>query len=298
MYLGAANCISFQDSFLADAPWASLKEINEESKLLGPNYKQYVKPAAIRRMSTVLKMGAAGGSECLKQAGFQKTDAIIVGSGLGCVRDTLRFLKAVYEEDENTLSPTAFIQSTHNSIAGQLALMLGNHNYNMTHVQGNLSLAYALSDAELLINEGDAETVLVGGVDEKTEELTELLSGLANTANYSLPRIGEGAAFFMASKQKLNSSVARMEKLEMTAPSSVDADLILTNAPGKFDRAFNYIPFSGEHFTSVGFGLYLGMKALEKGSIDCSDLKVAEVKSVLVHHGLFGQETSITLEKV
>ncbi len=298
MYLGAANCISFQDTFLSDNPWNALTTINEETKLIGPNYREYVKPAAIRRMSSVLKMGAAGGAECLKQSGLQQTDAIIVGSGLGCVRDTLRFLKAVYEEDESTLSPTAFIQSTHNSIAGQLALMLGNHNYNMTHVQGNLSLAYALSDAELLINEGDAETVLVGGVDEKTDELVELLAGLADTANYPIPKVGEGAAFFMASKEKLSSSVARMTKLEMTAPSSVETDLVITNEPSKFDDAFDYTTFSGEHFTSVGFGLYLGLEALKKESVDSSFLKVSDVKRVLVHNNLFGQEMSISLEKV
>ena len=203
MYLGAPTCISFQDTFGSDNPWTYLVQVNEESQLLHPNYKEYVKPAMLRRMSSALKMGVAGGTESIRKAGITNADAISVGTGLGCVRDTLKFLKAVYQNGEGGLSPTAFIQSTHNSIAGQLALMLGNHGYNMTHVQGALSLGYALSDAELLLAENDAETVLVGAVDEKTDELVELLLKLSATAGYPMPIVGEGGAFFLASKQKL-----------------------------------------------------------------------------------------------
>lgn len=294
MYLGAATCISFQDTFGNENPWNSLVEINGETQLVQPDYKEFVSPAALRRMSSVLKMGAAGGKSCLTKAGLENADAITVGTGLGCVRDTLKFLKAVYEDGEGGLSPTAFIQSTHNSIAGQLALMLGNHGYNMTHVQGALSLGYALSDAELLIGEGDAETVLVGAVDEKTYELVELLSKLAGTANYALPTVGEGGAFFLASKKKLNSSVAKMTALNLSGKLHEEADLVLSNTIEGFD----YTQFSGEHFTSVGFGLFLALKAFEAGKIDNPYVSFDHPKRILVHHKLFGQEMSILLERI
>lgn len=294
MYLGAATCISFQDTFGNENPWNSLVEINGETQLVQPDYKEFVSPAALRRMSSVLKMGAAGGKSCLDKAGLENADAITVGTGLGCVRDTLKFLKAVYEDGEGGLSPTAFIQSTHNSIAGQLALMLGNHGYNMTHVQGALSLGFALSDAELLIGEGDAETVLVGAVDEKTDELVELLSKLAGTVSYKLPTIGEGGAFFLASKEKLNSSVAKMTALSLSGKLEVDADLVLSNA----NEGFNYIPFSGEHFTSVGFGLFMALKAFEAGKVDNPYVSFDRPTRILVHHQLLGQEMSILLEKL
>ncbi|MCF8277751.1 MAG: beta-ketoacyl synthase chain length factor [Flavobacteriales bacterium] len=294
MYLGAATCISFQDTFGNENPWSSLAAINGETQLVQPDYKEFVSPAALRRMSSVLKMGAAGGKSCLYKAGLENADAITVGTGLGCVRDTLKFLKAVYEDGEGGLSPTAFIQSTHNSIAGQLALMLGNHGYNMTHVQGGLSLAYALSDAELLIGEGDAETVLVGAVDEKTEELVELLSKLADTVSYKLPEVGEGGAFFLASKEKLNSSVAKMVGLNLSGKLEVDADLVLSNT----DQGFNYTQFSGEHFTSVGFGLFMALKAFELGKVDNGHISFDHPTRILVHHKLLGQEMSILLEKL
>ena len=293
MYLGAASCISYQDTIGDENPWNLLTELNAESQLVQPNYKEFVKPALLRRMSSALKMGVAGGKLSLQKAGLENCEAITVGTGLGCVRDTLKFMKVMYEEAETGLSPTSFIQSTHNSIAGQIALMLGNHGYNMTHVQGGLSLGYALSDAELLIGEGDAKTVLVGAVDEKTEELVALLTKLAATANYDLPAIGEGGAFFLASKEKLSSSVAKIVELSMTDAINAEADVVLSNT----DEGFDYVNYSGEHFTSAGFGLFLALKAFEAGTVKVNGASI-EPKSVLVRHSLFGQEFSILLEKV
>lgn len=292
MYLGAASCISFQDTIGEENPWNVLTELSSESQLVQTNYKEFVKPALLRRMSSALKMGVAGGKSSLQKAGLENCDAITVGTGLGCVRDTLKFMKVMYEEAETGLSPTSFIQSTHNSIAGQIALMLGNHGYNMTHVQGSLSLGYALSDAELLIGEGDAETVLVGAVDEKTDELVELLSKLSATASYDLPLIGEGGAFFLASKDKLSSSVARVVELSMTKAVNANADLVLSNT----NEGFNYIKYSGEHFTSAGFGLFMALKAYEARTVNVNGTSI-EPKSILVRHSLFGQELSILLEK-
>jgi 3-oxoacyl-[acyl-carrier-protein] synthase II len=294
MYLGAPTCISFQDTFGNENPWNSLELVTAESQLIQPNYKEYVSPASLRRMSTVLKMGVAGGKSSLQHSGLESCDAITVGTGLGCVRDTLKFLKAVYTNQESGLSPTAFIQSTHNSIAGQLALLLGNHGYNMTHVQGALSLGYALSDAELLIGEGDAKTVLVGAVDEKTDELVELLAKLSETINYPLPELGEGGAFFVASNEKLDSSLAKMVKLNLTDKVSDEVDLVLSNT----DDGFNYTQFSGEHFASPGFGLFMALKAFEFENVENSHISFNQPKRILVHHKLLGQEMSILLEKV
>lgn len=330
MYLGAASCISYQDTFGGENPWNALVEANVESQLIQPDYKEFVSPAMLRRMSSALKMGVAGGKSCLQKAGLETCDAITVGTGLGCVRDTLKFMKVMYEEAETGLSPTSFIQSTHNSIAGQIALLLGNHGYNMTYVQGALSLGYALSDAELLIAEGDAETVLVGAVDEKTDELVELLSKLSETANYKLPVVGEGGAFFLASREKLSSSHAKMVGLSLNSDPSVtpksvtpplsmggtgtliqgqneeklpswkggggggQVDLVLSNT----DEGFNYTQLSGEHFTSIGFGLYLALEAFKAGKVDNGYISFNDPKRILVHHQLLGQEMSILLEKV
>jgi hypothetical protein len=293
MYLGPSSCISFQDTIGEENPWNVLEELSSESQLIQPNYKEFVKPALLRRMSTALKMGVAGGKSCLQQAQTANCDAITVGTGLGCVRDTLRFMKVMYEENETGLSPTSFIQSTHNSIAGQIALLLGNHGYNMTHVQGGLSLGYALSDAELLLAEKDAASVLVGVVDEKTDELVELLDKLSATASYPLPKVGEGAAFFLATAEKSAGSVAKMVELSMSKILDQKADLVLSNT----DQGFNYTQFSGEHFAAPGFGLFLALKAFEVNEVHNHWINFSNPQRILVRHSFLGQELSILLER-
>jgi hypothetical protein len=293
MYLGAASCISFQDTIGEENPWNILSEISEESQLIQPNYKEFVKPALLRRMSTALKMGVAGGKLSHQIAGVENCDAITVGTGLGCVRDTLRFMKVMYEEEETGLSPTSFIQSTHNSIAGQIALLLGNHGYNMTHVQAALSVGYALSDAELLLAENDAKSVLVGVVDEKTDELVDLLDKLSATANYPLPRVGEGAAFFIATSSKTDSSLAKMTGLSMNKALDVEVDMVLSNT----NEGFNYAKFSGEHFASPGFGLFLALKAFEVNEVNNQWVNFSNPQRILVRHSFLEQELSILLER-
>lgn len=53
-----------------------------------------------------------------------KVDAIITATGLGCLADTEKFMNALMDNREQMLNPTAFIQSTFNTVGAQLALLL------------------------------------------------------------------------------------------------------------------------------------------------------------------------------
>lgn len=298
MFINSSVCISYQDSFLKENAIGSLRPIAIDAALQSPDYKAYVSPAQIRRMSTVLKMGVAAGVEALRQAGDAEADAIIVGTGLGCIQDTLKFVGAMYESAEGTQSPTAFIQSTHNSIAGLLALLLGNRNYNMTHTQGNLSLACALLDARLLLAEGDAQQLLVGAVDEMTADERAMITALAEKFNYPLPNLGEGSAFFHISAERTASTLAEVGMIDMGHDGSAlkmthlfhDADLILTNSASQLGDSKNirFTDYCGEFFTAPGFGLWL---AIEHLKVD------AGIQSVLVHHVFGPQEMVIQVKR-
>lgn len=297
MYINSSVCICYQDTFLNETMTSGLTKANAESSLAGPDYKQYVSPAQIRRMSTVLKMGVACGVEALKRAETESTDAIIVGTGLGCIQDTLKFVGAMYESAEGTQSPTAFIQSTHNSIAGQLALLLGNRNYNMTHTQGNLSLAYALMDAQLLLAEGDAGSALVGAVDEMTTDERAMITALAEKFAHPLPVLGEGSAFWHMSREATATSIAKVTEIKVSTDmgrnllDGLDADLLLTNLSlhGKNERTLVYTDFCGEFFTAAGFGMHLALQFLKNDS---------SIGNAAVHHRFGGQEMVISLEKM
>lgn len=296
MYINSSVCISYQDSFLNDKLISGLAGANDASSLISPDYKQYVSPAQIRRMSNVLKMGVACGVEALRQAKAEATDAIIVGTGLGCIQDTLKFVGAMYQSAEGTQSPTAFIQSTHNSIAGQLALLLGNRNYNMTHTQGNQSLAYALLDAQLLLAEGDAQSALVGAVDEMTADECAMITALAERFGHPLPVLGEGSAFWHVSQKATDSSIAKVSNITVNTDmgqnlfKGLETDLLLTNLSSleKGDSSVVYTDFCGEFFTAPGFGLHLALQYFENNPT---------IGKAAVHHRFGGQEMIIALER-
>ena len=100
-----------------------------------PDYKEMITNANLRRrMSRMIKMGVACGLECLKDISPEKVDAIITATGLGCLADTEKFMNALMDNREQMLNPTAFIQSTFNTIGAQIALLLKIHAYNVTYV--------------------------------------------------------------------------------------------------------------------------------------------------------------------
>src|SRR4029079_11207934 len=86
-----------------------------------PDYKTIIDIKLIRRMSRIIKMGVAAGIECLNEAGISVPDAITTGTAYGCLEDTGVFLSKMVEQNEELLTPTSFIQSTHNTVGAQIA---------------------------------------------------------------------------------------------------------------------------------------------------------------------------------
>lgn len=223
-YINSLSCISHHETFNADFFFGETSKIPSSNFLLvsPPVYKDYIPAAAIRRTSHILKMGISAGLMCLKNADAEQTDAIIVGTAMGCYEDTDKFLRSIDDNAERMLTPTSFIQSTHNTVAGQLALLVKCHGYNFTYVHQNLSFEYALMDALLLLKEKEAQNVLVGGVDELIPSLCELFerAGHIKKTDDLLNPIwnnetkgfvaGEGAAFFNLGASKNPKSIAKI----------------------------------------------------------------------------------------
>lgn len=163
--------------------------------------------------------------ECLKEAGVENTDAIIAGTAYGCLADTESFLTKMVENKEELLTPTAFIQSTHNTVAAQIALMIKCHNYNNTFVHRGFSFENALLDAMSLMLDNEASTVLVGGVDEITNISHEILSRFGLYKKGAVSNLGlfdpaskgtidgEGAAFFLLSTEASGDDYAKLDAL-------------------------------------------------------------------------------------
>ena len=176
-----------------------------------PNYREFISPDILRRMGRLIKMGVASSRICLEDAGCAMPDAIITGTGLGCMEDTEKFLTTLVRNKEELLTPTSFIQSTHNTVSAQIALLLKCHNYNFTYVHRGWSFESALIDSMMQLRNGRAATVLAGGMDEITAGSFAITGRLgqwrqkpvatselfSTSARGSIA--GEGSAFFLLS---------------------------------------------------------------------------------------------------
>jgi 3-oxoacyl-[acyl-carrier-protein] synthase II len=163
-YINAISTISHQDSFRNTNLFRDMVVLDSEAELIAPNYKEMISGGALRRLSPILRMGLATSIDCKNQVGSD-FDSIVVGTALGCLKDTEKFLVTFNSFSGEFLPPTSFIQSTHNTIGGQISLALKNHSYNMTHTQNNLSFEVSLLDAMMCVDEGKTN-VLVGSADE------------------------------------------------------------------------------------------------------------------------------------
>lgn len=210
LYIRATGNISPQNTLGQSTLPAELTEYNTNRlQSIEPDYSKLIDVKLIRRMSRIIKMGVAAALQCLQEAGVEHPDAIITGTAYGCLEDTGIFLQKMVRNKEEMLTPTAFIQSTHNTIGAQIALLLKCNGYNNTFVHRGFSFESAMLDAIMLLEEKTVKNVLIGGVDEITDFSFEIISrfgvfkkNLSSNFNlFSIPSkgsiAGEGAAFFL-----------------------------------------------------------------------------------------------------
>lgn len=217
--------------------------VNVESRLIKcqePVYKEYVSGDMVRRMSRLIKMGVASSKICLQDAGCIIPDAIITGTGLGCIEDTEKFLTNMIRNKEELLTPTSFIQSTHNTVSAQIALLLKCHNYNFTYCHRGFSFETALLDAITKIKPGEATDILVGGMDELTENSFRITYRMGHWKRkpvnsnelfkHQTPGslAGEGSAFFLLSSKKTENSYAVLDGINMLY-KPINKDSIMNN---------------------------------------------------------------------
>jgi 3-oxoacyl-[acyl-carrier-protein] synthase II len=175
IYINGISAISIQAPLSAEGLQSPVSYHEPYVRCQEPNYKDYFDPIASRRMSKIIKRAIVTAKNAVAEAGIEKPDAIITGTGLGCVEDTEKFLDAMIRNEEKFLQPAFFIQSTHNTISSQIAINLHCNGYNNTYIHRGVSFENALMDASLLFNEGQIKTAMVTGNDELTPNYFILL---------------------------------------------------------------------------------------------------------------------------
>ncbi|OWP79183.1 beta-ketoacyl synthase N-terminal-like domain-containing protein [Flavobacterium oreochromis] len=236
-YINGIGSVSAQKTY--EGNFLTEIAIDENQNVLfavQPSYKEMIPPAMIRRMAKGVKMGIYASNKALEEAEVTCPDAIITGTGMGCIEDSEKFLKAIIDNQEQFLTPTSFIQSTHNTVAGQIALGLQCKSYNFTYVNGAISFETALLDGKMQIETGEAQSVLVGGVDETSSHTLDLFKlvniikkeeekpFLIKKSKTSGVVFSEGASFFTLSNEYKKSTYARLEAI--TIQNTLDEEKV------------------------------------------------------------------------
>jgi hypothetical protein len=260
--------------------------IQERGLLPEPDYKLYIPDAGIRRrMSRVIRMGISSALMALENSGGNDIDAIVTGTGWGCLADTEKFLISILDNNERLLNPSSFIQSTSNTIGAQIALMLNDNHYNNTFVHGGSSFEAAITDAYMLAMEG-RKKILVGGFDELTPTKEHLLSRMGIWKKYIK---GEGSTFFVLSSVKDEKSLGQISDLEILGGNISDEEIINKSKKMLENKGLSFCKFKavlcgreslnnyftdmnisseyykvscGEYPTSSAYGLWRGVNTL------------------------------------
>lgn len=224
IYINGTGLISIQPTFEAEYRFEYIQRYEGVNTIpaMDPEYKTLIPPLQLRRMNRSMRMALFATKLALAEAGAETVDAVITGTGLGCLKDSEKFVEQVLEREGEVLNPTPFIQSTHNMAAATLALALGCKGYNMTYTNNANSLESALLDGMLYLTEHPERQLLLGGVDELGGRSTEFwkLAGYLKTEQPGIPTptldagIGEiaseGAAFFVATASPTKATRARL----------------------------------------------------------------------------------------
>lgn len=275
IYIKAATQISMQQP-LAEHWMDSPVESHEPYvRSIDPDFRQWLSPLESRRMGKILKRALVTAQQAMTIAGIAQPDAVITGTGLGCIETTEQFLYQLCHEGEQMLKPTHFMQSTHNTISSLIAIHHHLHGYNTTYSHRSLSFDTALLDAFMQLRLGSIRNALVTGNDEMTPTYYRLLQRTGYVGQPGQVPAGEASVAMLLTTDPAE-ALCEVEGVKMhygsfLQPPVRDVDLLVVGTNGaprndEFYRrvaallpgvpCFSYKHLFGECYAASALGLY------------------------------------------
>jgi hypothetical protein len=253
------------------------KDVTTDIKVLIPD------AGLRRRMSSLIKNAVSTAVECL--GGVDKIadlDAIITATGWGFLTDSERFLRNMIVNKEELLNPTPFIQSTFNTVGGQISLLKNNHCYNMTYVHRSHSFEDALLDAMMRIADSESKNVLVGAFDEATPSQQRIMERMGLFRHHNN---GEGTVFAHLKSEKSENTIAELIKIEFLSESLTQKECLLKYVYSEssvllWNKYKNYGLFP----TATAFTFTVAVNLVKEG-----------VKEVVVYNEYFGAKPTVII---
>ncbi len=264
-------------------------------RAIEPDYKQFFTPNEARRYGKILKRALLVSRQTMSESGVSQPDAIITGTGLGCIESTEIFLDKLVREGEELLNPTHFMQSTHNTISSLIAIDAKCHAYNTTYAHKGISFECALQDAFMQLKNNKIQTALLGAHDEMTPTYFTLLKRAGYLGKPNQTFAGETAVSMMLSIEKLEKTLCEINAVkkvftgakglegikEIKKLGEVDYIMVGTNGVEENDNVYfencaklfpnipllHYKHIFGEGYTMPALGIYVAAICLQKGKV-------------------------------
>ena len=261
IYITSATQISMQqplsEAWLANAagsgePYVCSSEPYVRS--IEPDFRQWLSPMASRRMGRLMKRTLVAALKVMADAGVTCPDAIITGTGLGCIENTELLLDQLTAGEEETLKPTWFMQSTHNTLSSLIAIHTCCHGYNTTYSHRSQSFDAALLDAVTQLCLGDITNALVVGTDEMTPTTFTILrrTGMVGQPG-QVPATEATVAMLLTTEA--TDALCQVESLQMTAslPGGQQPDQLLSGEqqPDMLVMGHNGLPQNDAFYDAV-----------------------------------------------
>mgnify|MGYP002622532089 FL=1 len=285
IYVKAAAQISIQqplsEGWINDPVYAT----DGYKRSQDPNFRDWLPPLEARRMGKLMRRALVTALKVLRDTNETEPDAIITGTGLGCIENTELFLDQLCREGEEMLKPTYFMQSTHNTISSLIAIKTKCHGYNSTYSHKSISFDSALFDAFVQMRLGDICSAVVTGNDEMTPSYFKILQRTGYVGQPQQVTAGEASVAMLLTNEPKD-ALCEIRDMGITFGSipndlrNVKVDAVMMGYNGSkgnddvYDRlkicmprvpVLHYKHLFGECYTSSALGVYAISHLLCKG---------------------------------
>jgi 3-oxoacyl-[acyl-carrier-protein] synthase II len=185
------------------------------------NPKDFMPSLKYRRMSRVSRLAVAASIEAIKDAALAVSPqsapsiGVVLGTGYGSTAQTDEFFVGMLKDGPEGANPSLFPDTVPNAPASQISIYHGLQGPNTTFSHNEVSGEQALAYAFRLLQEGRAQAVLAGSVDELSFVLFHSFSALRALSPKDRREegmrpfdrrrngrvLGEGAAVFVLEKE-------------------------------------------------------------------------------------------------
>lgn len=211
----------------------------------------------MRRADRFSRLCMIAGNEAREDSGLETSDCgIIVATALGPHETTFSFLGDLIDYSGAEVSPTKFSHSVHNAAASYTSIFCGVNAFSLTIVGFDNPWAKGLLAAEIMLEQKQADKVLLIGADEK-KLLAKLLEKLDRAAGplIALPRSSVECAVGML----LTAAATPKSYCRVSAREEKDA-LVFTGKSGVVEK----LPFACSGNIFFGNALDCAMIAVKE----------------------------------